>query len=234
MAVEVVFETHWVTTDNEAGVATGWLGGRLSERGRALATELGRRRRYDGVAAVFVSDLGRAVETVELGFGGSDVPIYLDARLRECDYGAWNGMPVSRLERERAQRISRPFPDGESYLQVVARVASFLEELARDWAGTRVLVVGHSATRWALDYLLAGAASTTWWRHRSMARRLVLRAAARVASCPAWSSPQMIRNSSTVERSWRSSSLKNCRATTRFRPRRPSRALLPSARRRAA
>jgi 2,3-bisphosphoglycerate-dependent phosphoglycerate mutase len=134
MAVEVVFETHSVTTDNQAGVATGWLDGRLSERGRALATELGRRRRDDGVAAVFASDLGRAVETVELAFGGSDVPIYLDARLRECDYGAWNGMPVSRLERERARRISRPFPDGESYLQVVARVASFLFDWREGWS----------------------------------------------------------------------------------------------------
>jgi broad specificity phosphatase PhoE len=67
-------------------------------------------------------------------------------------------MPVSCLERERAQRISRPFPDGESYLQVVVRVASFLEELAHDWDRSRVLVVGHSATRWALDHLLNGAA----------------------------------------------------------------------------
>jgi broad specificity phosphatase PhoE len=132
VAVEIVFETHSLTTDNEAGVATGWLDGQLSARGRALATELGRRRRNDAVAAVFASDLGRTVETVELAFGGSDVPVYLDARLRECDYGAWNGMPVARLARERAQRLSRPFPDGESYLQVVARVASFLEELACD------------------------------------------------------------------------------------------------------
>lgn len=115
LAVELVFETHSLTTDNEAGVATGWLDGELSERGRTLATELGRRRRNDGIAAVFVSDLGRAIKTVELAFGGSGIPVYLDARLRECDYGAWNGMPVSYLERERAQRLSRPFPDGESY-----------------------------------------------------------------------------------------------------------------------
>jgi alpha-ribazole phosphatase/probable phosphoglycerate mutase len=157
VAVAIVFETHSLTTDNEAGVATGWLDGQLSERGRALATELGRRRRDDGVAAGFSSDLGRAVQTVQVAFGGSGIPVHLDARLRECDYGAWNGMPVSRLERERTQRISRPFPGGESYLQVVARVAGFLEELARDWDRARVLVVGHTATRWALDHLLAGA-----------------------------------------------------------------------------
>lgn len=40
---------------------------------------------------------------------------------------------------------------------MVARVADFLEELARDWDGARVLLVGHTATRWALDHLLAGA-----------------------------------------------------------------------------
>jgi broad specificity phosphatase PhoE len=158
VAVAIVFETHSLTTDNEAGLATGWLAGQLSERGRALAAELGRRRRNDGLAAVFSSDLGRAVQTVEIAFGGSGIPVHLDARLRECDYGAWNGMPVSRLERERAQRISRPFPRGESYLQVVGRVAGFLEELAHDVDGARVLLVGHTATRWALDHLLAGAA----------------------------------------------------------------------------
>jgi alpha-ribazole phosphatase/probable phosphoglycerate mutase len=158
VAVAVVFETHSLTTDNEAGLATGWLDGQLSERGRALAAELGRRRRNDGLAAVFSSDLGRAVQTVEIAFAGSGIPVHLDARLRECDYGAWNGMPVSRLVRERAQRIRRPFPSGESYLEVVDRVAGFLEELARDVDGARVLLVGHTATRWALDYLLAGAA----------------------------------------------------------------------------
>jgi broad specificity phosphatase PhoE len=158
VAVAIVFETHSLTTDNEAGVATGWLDGQLSERGKVLAAELGRRRRHDGIAAVFASDLGRAVETVEVAFGGSGIPVYLDARLRECDYGVWNGRPVARLERERAVRISRPFPGGESYLQVVGRVAGFLEELARDWDRARVLLVGHAATRWALDHLLAGAA----------------------------------------------------------------------------
>jgi broad specificity phosphatase PhoE len=158
VAVAVVFETHSLTTDNEAGLATGWLDGQLSERGKVLAAELGRRRRHDGLAAVFSSDLGRAVQTVQVAFGGSGIPVHLDARLRECDYGAWNGMPVSRLERERVRRVSQPFPGGESYLQVVGRVTGFLEELARDREGARVLVVGHTATRWALDHLLAGAA----------------------------------------------------------------------------
>jgi broad specificity phosphatase PhoE len=34
MTVAVVFETHATSTDNEAGIATGWLPGDLSETGR--------------------------------------------------------------------------------------------------------------------------------------------------------------------------------------------------------
>jgi broad specificity phosphatase PhoE len=81
MSVEIIYETHSVTTDNEAGIATGWLPGRLSEQGRSLAVELGRRRRDDGLAAVFVSDLTRAVDTAHLAFGGTGIPIHQDPRL---------------------------------------------------------------------------------------------------------------------------------------------------------
>ena len=59
MPVEIVFETHSSSEDNGRGIATGWLPGRLSERGRSLARELGARRRVDGLAAAFTSDLAR-------------------------------------------------------------------------------------------------------------------------------------------------------------------------------
>jgi 2,3-bisphosphoglycerate-dependent phosphoglycerate mutase len=63
VAIELVFETHSTTLDNEQGHATGWLPGQLSEQGRAQAQQLGRRRRDDGITAVFSSDLTRAVQT---------------------------------------------------------------------------------------------------------------------------------------------------------------------------
>lgn len=47
VSIEVVFETHALSEDNERGIATGWLPGRLCERGRADAVEMGRRRRDD-------------------------------------------------------------------------------------------------------------------------------------------------------------------------------------------
>jgi broad specificity phosphatase PhoE len=45
MAIELVFETHSTTEDNELGRATGWLPGRLSEQGRVQALQLGQRCR---------------------------------------------------------------------------------------------------------------------------------------------------------------------------------------------
>jgi 2,3-bisphosphoglycerate-dependent phosphoglycerate mutase len=55
MPIEIVFETHALTEDNERGIATGWLPGRLSERGRVNAAEIGRRRRDDGNRSAIAS-----------------------------------------------------------------------------------------------------------------------------------------------------------------------------------
>jgi 2,3-bisphosphoglycerate-dependent phosphoglycerate mutase len=154
MPVKLVFETHSWSTDNDARIASGWNDGQLSERGRALAKELGRRRRGDVVDAIFSSDLQRAVETVVIAFSGVRTPIYFDPRLRECNYGDWNGSQVTNLLGRRRQFITTPYPNGQSYQDVARTMAEFLSEVLRNWAGRSILVIGHAATRWALDVLV--------------------------------------------------------------------------------
>jgi broad specificity phosphatase PhoE len=122
----------------------------------ALAAELGERRRNDGIAAVYTSDLGRAVETAEIAFNDAGIPLHRDSRLRECNYGELNGQPLARFEGEPLRRIDEPYPGGESYRDVVARVRAFLDELPTELDGTRILVIGHAATRWSLQHLLEG------------------------------------------------------------------------------
>jgi broad specificity phosphatase PhoE len=153
--VRLVFETHSLTTDNERGVATGWLGGALSARGRLLAAELGVRRCAD-VDVVLCSDLARAVETARVAFGDADIRVQLDWRLREVDYGELNGSRVELVEAERHRRVDVAFPGGESYRDAAARVAELLEDVRTERSGQRVLLIGHTATRWALDHLLTG------------------------------------------------------------------------------
>lgn len=156
MAIDLVFETHSTTVDNEEGRATGWLPGRLSAQGRAEAEELGRRRRADGLAAVFCSDLARATETASIAFGSTGTPVLYDWRLRECDYGQRNGMPVLELQGGRRRHLDEPYPGGESWRQAAGRVGRFLHDLPLRWDGKRVLVIGHVATRWGLDHYIRG------------------------------------------------------------------------------
>jgi 2,3-bisphosphoglycerate-dependent phosphoglycerate mutase len=154
MGIQIVFETHSISEDNERGIASGWHPGRLSQEGRRLAAELGTRRRKDGIQVVFSSDLRRAVETVEIAFGDTPIPILHDWRLRECDYGDQNGRPAVELHRNRRQYLDEPYPNGESWRQAVQRVGRCLDDLPVRWEARRVLVVGHVATRWALEHFL--------------------------------------------------------------------------------
>jgi broad specificity phosphatase PhoE/GNAT superfamily N-acetyltransferase len=156
MAVRLVYETHATTLDNEAGRCTGWQPGELSVAGIENARDLGRRRRDDGIDLIVSSDLGRAVQTVEIAFEGSTIPRRTDSRLREVDFGELTLAPVDVVHAQRDRRIHEPFPGGQSYRQVTEDVAVLLDELRRDHDGQRVLLVGHAATRFALDHLLTG------------------------------------------------------------------------------
>lgn len=158
MPIQIVYETHSISEDNEAGLASGWRHSRLAPRGRALAAELGTRRRHDGIDAVFTSDLGRARETAEIAFQDGAVPILQDWRLRECDYGLRNGMPADELHANKREFLDTPYTNGESWRQAVQRVGRFLNDLHLRWDGKRVLVIGHVATRWGLDHHINGVA----------------------------------------------------------------------------
>lgn len=153
--IEIVFETHAITEDNEAGLATGWNPGRLSARGRTLAKELGKRRRDDAIAAVFASDLERAAETARIAFAETAQPVLLDWRLRECDYGSMNGTPTANVH-ERSRYLEMPYPRGESWREAVERVGRFLRDLPLRWDGKRVLVIGHMATYYGLEHWING------------------------------------------------------------------------------
>lgn len=156
MSIVAYFETHSTTLDNEAGVATGWLPGTLSPTGRLEALGLGDRIAIRDPAAVIASDLARARETVEIALADQEVPIFYDWRLRECDYGAMNGSLRSDVLGPIKNYVADPYPGGESWEDAVMRAELGIRDIARWWAGETVVIVGHVATRWALDRLATG------------------------------------------------------------------------------
>ena len=149
----MLFRSHSTSTDNEAGIASGWRDPTLSPKGREQAKELGERYYGEQIDAVFCSDLRRAFETAEIAFGDT-IRTHPDRRLREYNYGTMTGSPSELIHAERPHRVDTPFPEGESLREVAGRVRTFLDDLARDWDGKRVIVIGHGATRLALDHLL--------------------------------------------------------------------------------
>ncbi len=157
MAVRITYFVHGTTTDNQEHLATGWLPGELSEAGREQAQKLGEQAGDKHFDVVFCSDLQRAIESAQLGFGGR-CQIIQDDRLRECNYGDLNGQPRT-FKDNMDDYVDEPFPNGESYRDVEARMEDFLHFLAKGYDGQHVAIVAHQAPQLALDVLLRG---KTW------------------------------------------------------------------------
>jgi broad specificity phosphatase PhoE len=157
VTIEILYETHAVTPDNHAGIISGWRQSQLSEQGRADAKQRSQQWHAAGVEVVYCSDFDRAVQTAEIGFAETGVPIRPDARLRECNYGTLNGCTVAELDAARPAHVDVPFPGGgQSFQDVISATAAFLDDL-RQRDERRVMIIAHSANKWALDCLLNGA-----------------------------------------------------------------------------
>ncbi len=148
----VLYSPHMTSLDNEARRASGHADVPLSPLGRQQAQELGQHYASTAIDAIFCSDLQRAMTTAQLAFAGRDVPLVPDARLRECDYGDLTRAPVAQVEEELPRRIRKPFPHGESLLMVVERVGAFMYDVLQQYDGKTIVVIGHRATRYGLEY----------------------------------------------------------------------------------
>jgi broad specificity phosphatase PhoE len=146
------YSPHATSVDNEAGRASGHADVPLSEVGRRQAREYGLYYAAEKLDAVFCSDLQRAYTTAEMAFAERRLPIVMDARLREYDYGEMTQFPIGQVEEEFGKRITEPFQGGESALMVVERVGAFLRDVVREYDGKTVVVIGHRATRIGIEY----------------------------------------------------------------------------------
>jgi probable phosphoglycerate mutase len=148
--MRIYFATHSATTDNEEDLASGWNDAGLSPLGIQQAEQLQHRFDDKKLDLICCSDLTRAMDTVRLAFT-DELPVIVDGRLREVDYGDLNGKPVEMVDPLRELRIDEPFPNGESYQQAITRTHDFYRELKQNHPEKVVLIVGHRVTRFGLD-----------------------------------------------------------------------------------
>jgi broad specificity phosphatase PhoE len=159
MSIRITYFVHGTTTDNEKEISSGWKDVGLSEMGIQQAKDLKEKTDGKKFDVVFCSDLQRALNSAKLAWDGI-FPIMPDARLRECNYGKLNGSPSAIVEpMQEEECIINKFPEGESYEDVKARVADFLEFLKNNYDGKSVAIVAHKAPQLSLDVLIKG---KTW------------------------------------------------------------------------
>lgn len=154
--MKIYFTTHATTKDNEDHISSGWKDDELSELGIKQAKELKGHLKDIPFDIICTSDLKRATDTVELAFGNS-YSVIVDKRLRELNYGDYNGRPSSEVKPLKFKYIDEPFPGGESYRQAEERVQNFYKEMKEKYPDKTLLVVGHIATRHGLASLTSGA-----------------------------------------------------------------------------
>ena len=162
--LDIWFEVHAQTYHNAADLASGHYDVVLTDHGRGEHAQSVLRARYadERFDIVFTSDTRRAYDTACLIFAGRPIPILQDARLRECDYGDFEGRPRAEMEAARLSATCTPFPHGESYGQVAERMRHFGAARRRarwEW----VLLVGHGATLWMLETGCGHGRLQPWW-----------------------------------------------------------------------
>ena len=156
----LILVRHGESVGNAAGLLLGRIDSPLTERGigqaRSLATTVA------GATRLVSSPLARARDTAEaLGTG---LPVEIDDRWIEVDYGEFDGQPLGDVPAEvwskwRSDPTFTP-PGGESLAEAGARVRAACDELFADPGGPArgdgvVVVVSHvspikAAACWSL------------------------------------------------------------------------------------
>ena len=158
----LILVRHGESVANAQGLLLGRTDAELTETGRAQAASVPTLLER-AVVELRSSPLCRAVDTAELL--GLDLPVVIDERWIEVDYGEFECQPLGDIPAEVWQKWQRDRDfcpaDGESLTEVDVRIAAACEELfAEDGSGARrrdgdVVIVSHvtpikAAVAWAL------------------------------------------------------------------------------------
>ena len=143
----------------------------LSELGRRQAAALGRwtaqQPQDEQPTVVWSSPYVRARQSAEIALqtAGLDLPVIVDERLREREFGVLDGLTRKGItaqypqESERRASIGKFYhrpPGGESWVDVAQRLRAVLDEIRMDARGERVLLMAHQVVVLLVRYVVEG------------------------------------------------------------------------------
>lgn len=119
-----------------------------------------------GITKIYASPICRARESAEIAadmLGRSRGDIVFDPRLREIDFGEFQGRPATEFIEYRDKymhTLADAFPGGESYLDAKRRFGAWLYETDALLTGETVLVVTHGIGIESLEAVASGMNNT--------------------------------------------------------------------------
>lgn len=152
----ILFARHGQTAPNRDGLVLGRADPELTEEGRRQAARLADALAREPVAAILASPLLRARQTAEAIAQACRLPVAVDERLVEIDWGTWEGRSTGNLAQtdvDRWRADDGTAPEGESLESLTRRVEDFCtEQLDHDQL---VVAVSHvspikAAAAWAM------------------------------------------------------------------------------------
>lgn len=140
-------ETEW----NDSARFQGQTDVPLNDRGRAQAEQVAKRLQRETLAAVYSSDLLRALDTARVIAHNHRLVVTISDQLREASFGSWEGMTFdevrARFPEEAEGWIRDPVmirpADGETRDAIVSRVMGALRRIAEAHGDRTVVVVTH-------------------------------------------------------------------------------------------
>ena len=169
--VRVLLARHGETVSNVEGRWQGQTDSPLTDRGLAQARELGRALTDEPIAAVYSSDLGRALQTAIQVADPHGLTVQTDPRLREVDAGAWTGKGRAEinvefpggLETWSQKPSSMRLPHGETIVEAQARALAFVDQVMRRHVSETVVIITHGAVGQCLLIQAMGRPVTDLW-----------------------------------------------------------------------
>lgn len=153
--IEVFLVRHGETDINKTGRASGaGLDAPLNDKGIQQACILRDSIDLSGFAKVYASPMKRAFKTAEI-VNNSRQELVTDARLKEIDYGDWDGVSKAKLQREHPNVFDEngyfannysDYCTGESYAHLEQRAASFWQDLIKNSAADQKVMVACHGT----------------------------------------------------------------------------------------
>jgi alpha-ribazole phosphatase len=141
----------------------------LNETGRKQAQALAERLAFETFDAVYSSDLQRAAETAKIICASQ---IHPDPRLREVNFGNWEGMIYDEIKAKypdtlaawEADIFKNAPPNGETLEELALRVQSLLDELREKHDDQKILIVAHGGVLQTLICLALKIPPTMYWQ----------------------------------------------------------------------